>query len=226
MTRLEYGIARVRGDPARDFPARAMSGGADMKFGERFNAGVEAFKANAVALAVGMLLAGIVSGVSLLILTGPMVAGFVGMCLKASRKQPVQIGDVFSAFQNIVPSLVLGLVFLAMFIGIAVVYVVASMALGMLALPLNLLGLVPAPLMAWSFIRYADKGGDFKSCLGFAVDTVKKDFVTGFVHPLIFLIVGYLGMIACCVGVYATMPIAQIAIIKAYEDQVGSAPAA
>ena len=231
MTRLEYGIARVRGDLPRDFPTRAMSGGVDMKFGERLNAGIEGFKANAVALIVGMLLASIVSIVSLGILAGPMFVGLCGMALKAARKQTTEIGDVFEILQkHLVPAIILGLVLSVVFFvgGVIPAFALAYLVHPLLAIPVYLLAiLLIAPIAAWSYYRMADKREDFKTTLLWTVDLLKRDAVNTILTPIAFMFPAVIvGAILCGIGQFVTVPIAYIAIAKAYEDTAAGGKAA
>lgn len=70
-------------------------GGFDL--GASFSHAWQVFAANALALIVGLIVAGIVS--ILIITAPPMYAGIALMFLKAHRGEKVEIGDVFKGFE-------------------------------------------------------------------------------------------------------------------------------
>ncbi len=179
-----------------------------MGFGDRFKAALDIFKPNAVAYIVGILIGGVLAGT--VILTGPAMVGIMYMAIKGARKQTVEIGDVFVGFQNAGPTIILGLVF-----GLGGMVVSAlTLGLGML---------VVLPLSVWAYAHMADqKPSDFNASLSYSIDLLKKDWQTAIFPPLLWLIVcSILGMLACCVGWFVTLPVAYIALAMIYAEQAG-----
>lgn len=179
-----------------------------MKFGERISAAWPIVKENIVPFVVGMLIAGILMGT--VVLMGPMMIGLYTMCLKAARKERVEIGDVFAGFQNAGPTIVLGLV-----------WFVISLVAGTITLGLG--NLVILPMSMWSYAYLADRKGEWKPALDYSIDLMKKDWVTALVLPfLLVFVLGFVGMLACCIGMYVTLPIAYVAHTLVYLEMQGN----
>jgi len=180
---------------------------------------------------------GAVFSIGNLIISGPLMGGLYHLLLKAIRRQPAGVGDVFAGFRLAFGQLLLG-------------YIVAALLSGLSALP----GLAIMGFPIFMMVRHqAVEAGPFLlACLGFLIAMVPAIYLSlswMFALPLIidkqmefwpamsasrrmvgkhwWMLFGLLvvcglinvaGFMACCVGIFISLPIVFGAIMYAYES--------
>lgn len=177
--------------------------------GAELERGWNLFKPNMSVLVITGLIASVISAITVGILAGPMTAGMFLVVRRFLKNDPVQpqAGDVFKGLDFFVQSLIL-----------VIICMVVAMALSMIPVLGQIVGLLVGAVMMWGvmFVTYQKLS---------AVDALKKMFellkAGEFTLPLVFgvlvnLISG-LGVIACCVGVFFTIPLAYCMMACCYQ---------
>lgn len=181
-------------------------------------------------------LIGILISIASLIVTGPLTGGAYYLLLKCIRGQPAEVGDVFAGFRLAFGHLLAGYLVPAIFTGLAaipgaavLIYSIVSMVQQNEADALNLVlasvgavvALIPVTYLSvsWMFTLplVVDKGVDFWTAMGASRRMVGKHFwlVLGLV-----IVIGFInmaGILACCVGVFFSIPLVFSALMYAYE---------
>lgn|GEM_PF-5190176 len=163
-------------------------------------------------ISVLRMLGGLVSAVGSLMIsflsfgiTGPIMVGYCSFLLKKVRNQGGKIEDVISGFtEYLVPSLIAGIV-------LGVINTIATI---LCVIPV----FITATLTAFTYFFIADGEVDFKRAIMNSVDMVKQRFFPFFGFLILCGIISVAGVIACCIGVLATVPIAACAMAFAYEE--------
>ena len=161
---------------------------------------------------IGMGLVGLLTFFVSLVLglvTVPLMAGYFRGIGKELRGEPVSIGDVISAFDLAVPAI----------LNYAAAY--AAMFLGFLLCILP--GVAVAPLLTMSLYFVANGRTQGLSAFQASWALLKANpmfIVWGFVTGL----VGMVGLLACCVGVLFTGPVAAVALYRLYDEASGVDP--
>jgi hypothetical protein len=144
-----------------------------------------------------------------MLVSGPLIGGLYNYYLKLMRGQPADLGDAFAGFGSA-------------FLPLLLAYIVSSVltCLGFLCcvLPGIYLG------VAWKFTLplVIDKRLSFWEAMELSRKTVTRQWWILFALFLVSGLISVVGVIACCVGVFATVPIGIAAILYAYEDILGS----
>ncbi len=186
---------------------------------------------------------GIILSLVSIIVTGPLTAGVYYFLLKNIRHQPSDIGDIFAGFRIAFGQLILGYVVMALLSGLAALPGAALMAFpiyqfahheavtGVLVLWIGLafiLVLVPLVYLSvsWIFVLplIIDRQMDFWPAMEASRKMVGKHWWSVFGLLVVCGLVNILGLLACCVGVFFSAPIAFGAMMYAYET-IFSAPA-
>jgi uncharacterized membrane protein len=141
-------------------------------------------------------------------------AGLLNYYLRLIRKQPATMGDAFAGFTTeFVPLVLLGLVS----------SLLALVGYALCVLP----GIYLA--VAWWFALplVIDRHLGFWDAMEISRKVVNKHWFYVFAFVLVIGLLGVAGIVACCVGIFVTMPIFWAAWMYAYEDIFGprSAPA-
>lgn len=191
--------------------------------------GWKLFITDVLKFMVAMLIVGVVSIVTCLILSGPMMVGFYKCILKKTRGEDFEYGDLFDGVKTqFLPAFVLviatfvfvaivgGILMLIPFVGQVAFYAVQIAV----ALFINYMYLQMAEMdETLEVVKLIDLG---KSTL----NKVKDDYAMYLVWALVVSVVGGVGVIICCVGALATWPISIIAVTISYiaifksEDEV------
>jgi hypothetical protein len=137
-----------------------------------------------------------------------LIGGLYKYYLKLIRGESAGIGDAFSGFGPAIGQLaLLGLV---------------SGVLNLLAFCLCVLPSIYLSV-AWTFAMplVIDRGMGFWGAMELSRKVVTKHWFLVFAFVLVMGLVGVAGLIACCVGVFVTVPIFWVSLMYAYEDIFG-----
>ena len=170
----------------------------------------ELVQTDIVMFGVAALLVIVVGGAVPVILQGAMAVGFNLLIIKKLAFGKLDVGDLFKGFNFFVPSLVAHIL-ISIFVTIGMIFCIIP-------------GLVLGAMYMFSFLFILDKKMEFWPAMQASAEIVKKDYV-GF--TLFFFALGclqLLGVLACIVGLFVTIPIAYVAIVIAYRDLVGFHP--
>lgn len=169
---------------------------AKANLGACLSGGWNLFKQNALTHVVAFALVSLVTSISMGLLAGPMLVGYLRMIAREDNGEKAQIGDVFRGFDNVVPALVAGLIsFLVLSLGFALCFIPGLL---ILALPTVALYLV------------AQGESDGVAAFNRAWSVVTKNLGSAFWCALVLGIASSLGMLLCWVGILVTAPISMI----------------
>jgi hypothetical protein len=133
------------------------------------------------------------------------MAGLFNYYLKLIRGQPAEIGDIFAGF-TIAPGTLVAL----------------GLVKGLLTLVGLALCIVPGIYLsvAWIFSTalVIDKRLGFWEAMETSRQVVTRHWFTIFALMIVNGLLAAVGIVACCVGILVTMPIALISLMYAYED--------
>lgn len=190
-------------------------------------------------------LLGLVFTIGSMVIAGPLTGGLYYFLLKNIRHQPADIGEVFSGFRLAFGQLVLGYVVPALLTGLA-----ALPGLALMAYPLYMivshhaaeppqillagLGLIVAGIPAtyfsvsWLFALplIIDKQLAFWPAMAASRKMVGKHWWLVFGLVVVCGLINVAGLVACCVGIFVTVPIAFGALMYAYESIFSASAAA
>ncbi|MDD2545766.1 MAG: hypothetical protein PHI55_05720 [Burkholderiaceae bacterium] len=164
--------------------------------GACLSTGMALFKKNPFTHIGATALVGIVGGMSMGLLYGPMLVGYMRMIDQETQGGQARLGDVFRGFDDFVPAL------LAVLISSIVVW----LGFFLCFFP----GLLVLALIPTSAFLVARGQRDGVAAFQGAWAAVRPHFLTAFVSMLVLGFVGSLGSLLCGVGVFLTLPIAMI----------------
>ena len=187
---------------------------------------------------------GLVFSLASLILTGPLMGGIYYFMLKNIRRQPAEIGDIFAGFRLAFGQLLLGYIVAALLAGLAALPGLAIMGIPIFMMIRHhaveagpflaaLLGFVIAMIPAiylgvsWMFSLplIIDKQMEFWPAMSASRRMVGKHWWLVFGLLVVCGLINLVGFMACCVGIFFSLPIVFGAMMFAYES-IFSAPAA
>ena len=226
--------------------ARVIAEGGTVGIGEAIGRGWELVSGN-FGLAIGAVAiwllcngAGAIPCLGILITLGvtPILqAGIYRMFLKLHRGEPAEFGDAFSAFSTSYLQLFLYALVQLILIGISVVPGYALMFIGNImaqrsegaSLLLSLVGVLlmlpPAIYLgvSWAFspLLIVDKGLDFWPAMELSRKVAAKQFFGVFGLLFITGLIFVAGIVALCLGVFVSAPLALAAIAVAYDGVFG-----
>ena len=168
-----------------------------------------------------------------LVLTGPLMGGLWVFYVKNVRSEPTTIGDAFSGFgprfwQLVLTQIIPGLLALAVVMLIAIVVAVPLAIMGGRAasgggrgmsaafiIPLAVVGVIALLVViyfnvCWMFALplAGDKGLKFWPALELSRKVVNKHWWMTFLLVIVSMLLGFVGLIACVVGILVTGPVA------------------
>lgn len=193
---------------------------ATVKFGEWIEAGFNLYKENFVVLVVANLIAVMLSAVSLGILAGPMMAGIIMIALRLlDKKEPkAEIGDVFNGFQCFLDSFLFVVI-------LAAVSIAASLLLNLIPCAGPILSfafsICLSTLILFGLFLIADRRMSFWPAALASINLVKTNFFPFAGLMIVVNILGYIGAVACGIGVIITMPLATCITAVAYRELFG-----
>ena len=150
----------------------------------------------------------VVSSLWNLLMAGPLLGGLYNYYLKLIRGQPATIGDAFAGFSR-------------SFVPLLMAHVVSGFltCLGLLCC------VIPGVYLAvaWKFTLplVIDKQLGFWDAMELSRKTVTPQWWSLFALMLLAGLISAAGLIVCCIGVLATIPIGIAAILYAYDDMLG-----
>jgi hypothetical protein len=137
-----------------------------------------------------------------------LMAGLLKYYLKLIRAEGPTIGDAFAGFSPLAGQLIL-----------------LGLVNGILSTIGYLLCIIPGLYLSVSWIfalpLLIDRNLPFWDAMELSRKVVAKHWFITFAFVLVMGLLAACGVIACCVGVFVTMPIATVALMYAYEDIFG-----
>lgn len=186
----------------------------DVDFGGWMQEAFELYKKDFAVLLLVNLVALVLSFITAFVLSGPMYAGVAIVTLgllDGTSPKPV-VGDVFKGFQFFLPSFLLMLVILA-----------ATMVVSMVLGPLSTIATwVFSTITMFSIFLIVEQKMDFWPAIVASYEVVKENFWVLLALVIVASIVSTLGFIACCVGIFVTMPFYYCVLAVAYRKIVGA----
>lgn len=147
-----------------------------------------------------------------LLVSGPMIGGMYYVILDARRGEKFDVMRIFDGFKlKLVPLVLVGI--------LTTVFTMAGLIL--LILPAFL-------VMGWylfSFLFVVDQEKDFWPAMESSREIGFQNHVNVFLMAFVVVTLNFAGLLALGIGVLVTMPLSLCAIVMAYEDQTGRAPA-
>lgn len=187
---------------------------AEMKYGDYISGGWGIVKANLVPCIVLVLIMVVLGMVPLGGLLNPLLMVNFMAQVKAAKKdgKPMDIGGFFN-FENAVDKLV----------GPIIIGFVAGLASICLVIPMFIVMGVFCFLMP----ILADKPGTpFMNAIKGSMAWGKQNIIPGTLLVIVTMLVAFVGVLACGLGTFITLPIANAALYLAYEDHKSSVEAA
>jgi len=179
---------------------------------------------------------GPVFGIGSLFVLGQLIAGTYLVILKTYRRQPAEVGEIFAGFKApyvqlllayLVVALLTGLAALpgAALMGVPIVIMIHKEAVDALLLTVAVVGffvlMIPAIYLSviWSFSLplVIDKGLSFWQAMETSRKVVTKHWFMVFGLFVVVGLINVVGLMACCVGLFLSMPLGFAAMMCAYE---------
>ena len=193
----------------------------EVKFGEWIEAGFNLYKDNFMTLVLASLIAWVLSVATFGILAGPMFAGLLLITLALfDKKEPKpEFKDVFDGFNYFLNSFLFIIVW-----GVAILVVSFLFAL------VPCIGQIAAILLVYAaqaFLMFGlflivDRQMAFWPASMESFDKVKTNFWPFLGLSVVSSIIGWIGSIACGIGVAVTGPIYACILTVAYREVFGS----
>ncbi len=181
-----------------------------VKIGEWIGQGWELVKPDWLNFALIALLTMLLSGVVPIILQGPAFAGFFIVCIKRVNGQRVDLNDFFKGFNYFVPTLVATIL----------ISIFATIGFLLCIIP----GLVVSAVFFFTYLFIIDKKMDFWPAMQASHAIVKTNYVQFTLLLIVFGLLHTVGILACFVGIFVTLPIQFAALTVAYKEIVGFTP--
>lgn len=189
--------------------------------GAELEKGWNLFKPNMGLLIVAGFIASLVSVATCLILAGPLSAGIFLVVRRLLQNDPVkpQAGDVFKGLDLFVQAL---LVFLISMAGSMLISMVLRVIPFFGPLAGMAFSLAVSSAMMWAMIFVAYERRTATDALKRVFDALKTGaFTTPFLFGIIASLISNLGLIACGVGVFFTMPLGYCMMACCYQTLYG-----
>jgi uncharacterized membrane protein len=205
-----------------NFPSPEQGGFATMtdltnKFGDWIKEGFDLYKSNLGVLVLPSLIAFLLTGVTLGLLAGPMGAGMILIVLRlkdGSQPSP-KAGDVFQGFQYFLPSFLFCIVWGAiLFMG--------CLILGSIPCLGQVLSIcfcfAASTFLMFGLFLIVDRKMDFWPASMASIEKVKPAFFPFLGLSVVASILGEIGVIACGIGIFITMPLYFTILAVTYRD--------
>jgi membrane protease YdiL (CAAX protease family) len=196
-----------------------MNNKVEVDFGGWIQKGFELWKQDILLLAVVSLIAGVGGLFSLLIIAGPLMVGMFRIVLALHDKtQPKpEIGDVFKGFDLFGPGLVLFLLLLVP--GLATIPLNHIPYVGHILSTALSLAIGALVMFSWPFL--VDKKMAPIDAIKASFNIVKDNFFPFLGLYIVATLIGSIGFIGCCIGIFVTMPITVCINVVAYRAITG-----
>ena len=178
-----------------------------LDIGTTLSAGFESFSKSAVALILGLIIAGLISSFSLGICAPPMTIGYAKLCLRAARGEEVKASEVMDGFQFFGPS------WLLMLCMVGGVLVASCTIVG---------GIIVAYLFFWAPTMMADGNRDAIDCLKKSFEYNKVNIGPAVVFMIVIAVIMNVGH-GVVLGGLVTIPVASAMRSHGYLRAFGSA---
>ena len=191
-----------------------------VKFGEWIEAGFSLYKENFVVLVLANLIAVILSAVTLGILSGPMFAGLVLIILAClDKKEPKsEIGDIFKGFDYFLDSFLFVIIWGAISIAITLLLTLIPCAGQIISM---FVSIIISTLIMFGIFLIVDRKMSFWPASLASINLVKTNFFPFAGFMIVAGVLGYIGALACGIGLIITMPIGACIIAVAYRNLFG-----
>lgn len=182
-----------------------------MDIGKSIQKSLDLYFKNFGPLFLAGLIAGLLSSITFGILAGPLMAGFVVLCLKYIRGGKGDFNEIF-AFNKFVPTL---LALLIVFIP----YMILSF-IPVVNILVGLLGPFVSLLVVCALALVMEKDAQPMDAVKQAFELIKgsNNLPMIWVYCFVMGILSGIGIIACGIGILATMPIGTIGMAMLYEE--------
>lgn len=196
-----------------------MSENVEVDFGGWIQKGFDIWKDNLLTLIISYVIAYFVSGLSLGILAGPMMAGMLMIVFALHDKvQPKpQIGDLFKGFSLFLNTFLFFIIFFAVVFGSMILHFIPCIGT-LIAMALQI-GFSTLMFFALCFI--VDKKLPTIEAMKASASIVKQNFFPFLGLTIVAGAIGMAGIIACGIGIFASMPIMFCIQVVAYRAVVG-----
>ena len=192
----------------------------EVKIGDWLTAGWELFTKDWLKVSLSVLITVAMSLVTCGILVGPMAVGLYKCFIKKVKGEDYELGELFEGVKTqFLPSFILVLAFIICGVVLNIIPCVGPL----LGIAFNLLA---APILAYSLFEIAVATETIE--IGSLIDLSKRIYEKlkpqYFMFVLWFLLVGIigsLGTVACCVGVFASTAIVYLAVTVSYAETFG-----
>lgn len=188
-----------------------------VKFGEWIQGGLSLYRDNFVVLVLANLIATILSAVTLGILSGPMLAGLIIIILAIiDKKEPkAEIGDVFKGFEYFLDSFLFVIIWGAISIAITLLLNLVPCAGQILSMFVSII--ISAFIMFGLFLIVDRKMSFWPASLA-SINLVKTNFFPFAGLMIVAMVLGYVGALACGIGIIITMPIGACILAVAFRN--------
>ena len=152
----------------------------------------------------------VIGWIAMILLIPPLVIGFIRFNAKCVRGQPATLGDCFSGFDVFGTSV------------LTYILMILLVVVGTVLCILPGIYLAIAYAFAWNLL--AERRGSAWECLEMSRQAVTAHWGWAFLLLLVASLLAYVGIIACIIGVFATMPFYGLMMAAAY-DRLFAEPA-
>lgn len=191
-----------------------------VKFGEWIEAGFSLYKENFVVLVLANLIATILSAVTFGILAGPMFAGLIIIILAClDKKEPkAEIGDIFKGFECFLDSFLFVIIWGAISIAITLLLNLIPCAGQIISM---FVSIIISTIVMFGIFLIVDRKMNFWPASLASINLVKTNFFPFAGLLIVAGVLGYIGVLACGIGIIITMPIGACIIAVAYRELFG-----
>ncbi|HBE78117.1 MAG TPA: hypothetical protein DDW65_10110 [Firmicutes bacterium] len=157
------------------------------------------------------LMVAIVSIVTIGILAGPLIGGFIILILKIERGEQAPINEIFTHFDKFIPTLLIG-----------IICIIVPMIIGMIPIIGLIFGIIAGPVIsiiyAIAIAQTVDKGVEPIEALKKGYQGFMQEPVINWLYGLIIGVMSSIGAIACGFGIVFTLPLGTIGMAIAYQE--------
>ncbi|MEN9652789.1 MAG: hypothetical protein RL303_509 [Verrucomicrobiota bacterium] len=202
---------------------RAKQAPSPFDVGACFNVALATLKRDTLNIVLANLIAGLVMGVvcvvgmipfigwiAIILLLPPLVVGFIRFNAKCVRGQPATLGDCFSGFDVFGTSV------------LAYVLMILLIVVGTLLCVLPGIYLMIGYAFVWNLL--AERRGTAWECLEMSRRAITAHWGWALLLMFVASLLAYVGIIACIIGVFVTMPFYGLMLAAAYDRLFAEQP--